>query len=427
VATHELGHVLGIGTSTQWTNLSSGGTFHGANAVSVYGGPVPETPQYSGWAAGVTVAGKPASMDPAISLGARVTWSALDAAALKDLGWGAATAPVAASPPPAPPPTIALSGSTNGTVALFSVANGTLYQSGQAFTPFPGYQGEIRMAAGDFNGDGVTDYAFTTGAGSQSVIEIVNGRDGSFLVPPTALFGGYSGGLYLAAGDIDHNGRSQLIVAAGDSAPPLVLVYQVSAGGLQIQTSFVAFDAPWFTGGIRIAAGDLNGDGYADVVVSTASQVGAIATYSGAALARGAVVPLFPLFFPVPGSTVGFNVAVGNLEGNGYDDLAISFANGGPGVVAIWSGAVLTQNPGTPASQLPFTALFLAVPGTNSGARVAMVDVDGSGRDELVVTSADPSNPLVRLFTFAQAQAGGAGSAYAYPLGTTTVNGVYVG
>jgi hypothetical protein len=300
--------------------------------------------------------------------------------------------------------------------------NGTLYQNGEVFTPFAGYQGEIRMTEGDFTGNGDTDYAFTTGAGTTALIEVVDGSTGAFLVAPTALFGGYSGGLYLAAGDIDHDGRDQLVVA-GQNAPPIVLIYQVSGGGLQLQTDFVAFNAPSFGGGIRIAVGDLNGDGYADVVVSTASQVGVIEVYSGAALAQGIATPLFPMYVPLPGSTLGFNVAVGNLEGNGYDDLAISFANGGPGIVAIWSGAVLTANPGAPLLQVPFAALFTALPG-DTGARLAMVG-NGSGTDDLVVTSADPSNSVVRLFTFAQAQAGGAGAPDAYPLGTTTVNGVY--
>ncbi|QJW96830.1 FG-GAP-like repeat-containing protein [Frigoriglobus tundricola] len=424
VAEHELGHILGIGTSPQWTNLSQGGYFLGANAEAVYGGPVPVTADDGHWANNLTVNGARGVMDPSLPYGTRVNWSALDAAALRDLGWNstaAASPPVSPPPPALPPATVALSGSANGTVALFSVVNGALYQNGQAFTPFPGYTGEIRMTAGDFNGDGVTDYAFTNGTGSPSVIEIVDGRTGGFLLPPTAPFGAYSGGLYLAAGDIDHNGQDQLIVA-GQNAPPIVLIYQVANGGLQLQMSFIAFDAPWFGGGIRVAAGDLNGDGYADVVVSTASQVGAVATYSGAALAHGQVSELFPMFFLVPGSPVGLNVAVGNLENNGYDDLAITFGTGGPGVVAIWSGAVLTQNPTTSPMNLPLAALFLAVPG-NQGARLATVDVNGSGVDQLIVTSADPSNSLVRLYTFAQAQAG-VGSV-AYPLGTSTINGVY--
>ena len=426
VAEHELGHILGIGTSPQWTSLSQNGYFVGGNAESVYGGPVPVSSDDGHWANNLTVNGQRAVMDPSLPFGTRVQWSALDAAALKDLGWNstsaaAASPPVSPPPPALPPPTVALSGSANGTVSLFSVVNGNLYQNGQAFTPFPGYNGPIQMAAGDFTGDGTTDYAFTTGSGTVSVVEIIDGRTGGYLVPPTALFGGYSGGLYLAAGDVDHNGQDQLIVA-GQNAPPIVLIYQVANGGLQLQTSFIAFDAPWFGGGIRVAAGDLNGDGYADVVVTTASQVGAVAIYSGAALAQGQASELFPMFIPVPGSTVGLNVAVGNLENNGYDDLAITFGTGGAGVVAIWSGKVLTQNPNTSPMNLPLAALFLAVPG-NQGARLATVDVDGSGVDDLIVTSQDPTNSLVRMYTFGQAQAG-VGSA-GYPLGATTVNGVY--
>ena len=432
-ATHELGHVLGIGTSSQWTNLLSGNTFVGANAEAVYGGPVPISPDRAHWATGVTVGGQIPVMDPILQTGVRETWTTLDAAALDDLGWNTGHTLATASPPPpalTPVPVssqqpVVLAGSTNGTVGEYVSSGGVLTANGVTFTPFPGYLGEIRVAAGDFTGDGDTDYAFTTGAGVASVIEIVDGRTGAILVPPTALFGEYTGGLYLAAGDIDGDGRDQLVVAAGENAPPLVLVYQVSGGGLQLQTSFMAFNDPSFTGGIRVAVGDLNGDEYADVVVSTASQVGAIATYSGAALAQGVATQLFPLFFPVPGSTVGLNVAVGNLEGNGYDDLAISFTNGGPGVVAVWSGAVLAQNPNTPANQLPFAALFLALPG-DSGARLAMSDVDGSGLDDLVVVSADPTNGLARVFTFSQAQAGGGGAPDSYPLGTPyTVNGVY--
>ncbi|HEV3384548.1 MAG TPA: hypothetical protein VG097_07010, partial [Gemmata sp.] len=41
VATHELGHVLGVGTSAQWMSQVSGTSFYGPHSDAVYGGPVP--------------------------------------------------------------------------------------------------------------------------------------------------------------------------------------------------------------------------------------------------------------------------------------------------------------------------------------------------------------------------------------------------
>ena len=66
-----------------------------------------------------------------------------------------------------------------------------------------------------------------------------------------------------------------------------------------------------------------------------------------------------------------------------------------------------------------------ALPDDTAGARLAMRDLDGDGRADLVVASGNPSNPVVRAFTLAQAVGGGGASAY--PLGSTTSSGIYVG
>ncbi|MBL9200348.1 MAG: hypothetical protein JNL39_07560 [Opitutaceae bacterium] len=97
VALREIGHVLGLGTAPSWfTNLSGAGgvsLFGGANAVAAFGGPVPLAPGNSHWQAGTLSAalgtGNPqaAVLNQDLAAGARSFLTALDAAALQDVGW----------------------------------------------------------------------------------------------------------------------------------------------------------------------------------------------------------------------------------------------------------------------------------------------------------------------------------------------------
>lgn len=103
IVAHELGHVLGVGTSSAWTADVSGATFTGAAAVSEFGRPVPLAG--SGNAAGhlnssveSTFMGQPqdAALSPSIQAGTRKYYTDLDWALLEDVGWE--IAPVAAIP-----------------------------------------------------------------------------------------------------------------------------------------------------------------------------------------------------------------------------------------------------------------------------------------------------------------------------------------
>jgi hypothetical protein len=91
VALHELGHLLGLGSSDSWDNKTSGSSFTGANAVAVYGGNVPLEGDKVHWLDGTksTVNGieQETAMDPTIHVGTRKVFTQLDLAALKDVGW----------------------------------------------------------------------------------------------------------------------------------------------------------------------------------------------------------------------------------------------------------------------------------------------------------------------------------------------------
>lgn len=110
VAIHELAHAIGFGQKTispsplaEWQKLISGSTFIGTNAIATNGGiPVPlaPSPDLGHWATGKasvvygTATPQETAMDPEILNGTRKKLTELDAAALKDIGWSLAAAPV---------------------------------------------------------------------------------------------------------------------------------------------------------------------------------------------------------------------------------------------------------------------------------------------------------------------------------------------
>lgn len=94
IALHELGHVLGLGVSDQWQSLASGSAFTGSAATAANGGTNPPlTPDKGHWQEGllsVVYGGsepQESSLDPTLDFGARKLWTALDAAAMVDIGW----------------------------------------------------------------------------------------------------------------------------------------------------------------------------------------------------------------------------------------------------------------------------------------------------------------------------------------------------
>lgn len=94
VAVHELGHVLGFGTSFSFDALVAGGNFTGANA-----GTVALAPDQSHWREGTqSFAGglaQEAAMDPTIFIGQRKNFTDLDFAAMRDIGWEVTPVPEA--------------------------------------------------------------------------------------------------------------------------------------------------------------------------------------------------------------------------------------------------------------------------------------------------------------------------------------------
>ena len=77
----------------------------------------------------------------------------------------------------------------------------------------PSFLGGVRVATGDVNGDGVQDIVTTPGAGGGPHVMVFDGRTGGAIASFLAYDPGFTGGLFVAAGDVNGDGRADIITA----------------------------------------------------------------------------------------------------------------------------------------------------------------------------------------------------------------------
>lgn len=87
VALHEIGHVLGFGTSDVFKSKVTAGAFTGAKAQALFGGPVPLSPDQSHVPNATMSGGARLLMDVSDATGTRYLPTPLDRAMFEDLGW----------------------------------------------------------------------------------------------------------------------------------------------------------------------------------------------------------------------------------------------------------------------------------------------------------------------------------------------------
>lgn len=248
------------------------------------------------------------------------------------------------------------------------------------FSPFAASTAGIRVASGDVNGDGVQDVILSRGAGVGPGVRAYDGRTGDQLRSFFAYASTFLGGVYVAAGDVNGDGAADIITGAGAGAAPHVKVFDGRTGS-EIR-SFFAYDVE-FTGGVTVASGDLDGDGRAEIVTGAAAGGGPhVKVFSGASGAELHSFYAFDLAY-----TGGIHVAVA-ADGKSFaaSRMASAGAGGGPHV-KVFDGVSATELGGFSPFGEDFTGGVTVAAGDVDGDGVSelLVGASVSGEGPTVV------------------------------------------
>src|SRR5207253_3658126 len=144
---------------------------------------------------------------------------------------------------------------------VFDGMSGAVAQDFVAFSP--SFTGGVRVASGDVNHDGRADLIVGAGPGGVPEVKVFSGTNLAPLKDFLAYSANFSGGVFVAAGDINGDGFADIVTGADAGGAPQVQVFSGKDGS--VLKSFFAYDAA-FTGGVRVASADENGDGFADII-----------------------------------------------------------------------------------------------------------------------------------------------------------------
>ncbi len=263
---------------------------------------------------------------------------------------------------------------------------------------YPNYLGSVRIALGDVNADGTPDIITAPGPGGGPHIHVFDGVTGEQLPGLVGSFMAYDlqwrGGVYVASADLDGDGFDDIITGADAGGGPDVRVFSGQDGHLMYD--LYAYDPNW-SGGVRVAAGDVNDDGTPEIITAPGPGGGPnVRVFDGKnPIANGAANML-------PGAignyyaydsawTGGVNISAGEFDGlPGVDVVTSAGATGGPHVRVAEAESFNGFN---------YVVDFMAYDSDyRGGVSVATTDYNGDGTPDILTGQLEGPDAEVRIF-----------------------------
>ena len=166
------------------------------------------------------------------------------------------------------------------------------------------FTGGVRVTTGDITGNSAKEIIVAPEAGGSPIVNVFDGTTGALTTQIQAFGLSFTGGLYIAAGNVNNSGKDDLIVGPGFTGAPYVNIFEGSTGSRISQYLVYGLS---FTVGVRVAAVDADGNGTADFIAGPGPTGDSVIKVKNSSTGVD-----FGVFNAFPGLTFGVFVAGGN-------------------------------------------------------------------------------------------------------------------
>ena len=276
--------------------------------------------------------------------------------------------------------------------------------NGESQAKFMAYASTLRglglqALSADIDGDGATreiiTYINIPGYGPQIRVFDFTGHTllGSFMAYDT----NFRGGINVTTGDFDYDGVDELVVVPVSGGGPQMRIfkyYPLDNHFVLIDSLFV-FNQAWRLG-LNVQTGDLNNNGYDEIVVYPISNGGPhVKIYEYTLKNEQTTFKLLDEFLALDANFKGgLNLVIGDLDNNNQEEIVlVPKSNGGPNL------RIYQYNTDTNQTEL-LTWSFVYPQGFTGGVNLVLGDLNHDQKREIITVPSQDGGPHLRVFNY---------------------------